>query len=312
MTIKLNANKKSQIRAFTLRELLLVIAIIAILAGIVIIAINPGRQLAQARNAQRASDLKALHSAVQQYYIDNLEWPNSLMTGSLQDVCLETDLLAANDCISLNSLVPNYLSAIPRDPLSTNTTGYQIAINPSSMNPVLTASMSFNDYNLEPINIGQEALATLIETVSDIEDALLRYKQDNGNFPLTPIDGIRLDELVDHYLLSYMNPVYDVTAGNLSATGISLNSSGIMYYNLEDTDLGTYDGQCVPHEMIDFAYQLYFYAIPSTTPSYFPGWYDSNSGDCIGSCPQVFQQVRDYTASERRGYCFPVRSYLFN
>ncbi len=58
-------NHKLTTRAFTLLEMLLVIAIIAILAGIVIIAINPGRQLAQARNAQRASDLRALHSAVQ-------------------------------------------------------------------------------------------------------------------------------------------------------------------------------------------------------------------------------------------------------
>ncbi len=55
---------KTHNQAFTLLEMLLVIAIIAVLAGIVIVAINPGRQLAQARNAQRSSDLRAIHSAV--------------------------------------------------------------------------------------------------------------------------------------------------------------------------------------------------------------------------------------------------------
>ena len=74
--------------AFTLLEMLLVIAIIAILAGIVIVAINPGRQMAQTRNAQRASDLRAIYSAVNQYYIDNLEWPGNLESYTeLTEIC---------------------------------------------------------------------------------------------------------------------------------------------------------------------------------------------------------------------------------
>jgi prepilin-type N-terminal cleavage/methylation domain-containing protein len=307
--MKKNLNKKE---GFTLLEMLIVIAVIAVLSAIVIIAINPARQLAQARNVQRASDIRTIYNAVQQYYIDNKEWPTSSLSSSLQDICLEEDTAAQNNCISLNILVPNYLSAIPRDPLSTDTTGYQIAINSNSQTPALTASLSFNDYNLEPINIGQDDLAEMIEIVSDIEDALLKYKQDNGNFPLTPIDGIRLDELVDNFLLSYMGPVYDFTGSNLSSTGISFSSAGVMYYNIENNDLTGYDGQCLPHDIVDFSYQLYFYALPETTPSYFPEWYDTNAGGCIGTCPTSFQQVRDYSASLNRGYCFPVRSYLFN
>ncbi len=75
-------------RAFTLLEMLLVIAMIAILAGIVIVAINPGRQLAAARNVARMSDLRAINSAVQQYYIDNRAWPAGLdQVNTLTEIC---------------------------------------------------------------------------------------------------------------------------------------------------------------------------------------------------------------------------------
>ena len=57
-------------RGFTLIELLLVMSIISILAGIVIVAINPSRQFASARNAQRRSDVKTILESIHQHAID--------------------------------------------------------------------------------------------------------------------------------------------------------------------------------------------------------------------------------------------------
>jgi type IV pilus assembly protein PilA len=58
-------------RGFTLLEVLLVVAIIAILAGIVIIAINPGKNLGDTRNSQRSADVNTIINGVYQYELDN-------------------------------------------------------------------------------------------------------------------------------------------------------------------------------------------------------------------------------------------------
>src|SRR5688572_11237398 len=66
----LNIKRNTQ-RGFTLLEVLLVVAVIAILAGIVIIAINPGKNLGDSRNAQRTADVNTVLNGVYQYALDN-------------------------------------------------------------------------------------------------------------------------------------------------------------------------------------------------------------------------------------------------
>lgn len=107
-------------KGFTLLEILLVVGIIAILAGIVIIAINPGKQLATVRNTERAANLKEINNAIQQYYIDHSSYPASI-PNSLEEICDTgaTTTPHSIDCtglVDLSILVPTYLVAIPSDP----------------------------------------------------------------------------------------------------------------------------------------------------------------------------------------------------
>ena len=71
---------------FTLLEILLVVAIIAILAGIVIVAINPAKQLGNARDSQRKSDISNIYKAVNQYLIDHGQIPTTITT-TLTPIC---------------------------------------------------------------------------------------------------------------------------------------------------------------------------------------------------------------------------------
>ena len=58
-------------KGFTLIELLIVIAIIAILAGVVFVSLNPLQRFEDARNAARWTDVTALLSAIKIDQVDN-------------------------------------------------------------------------------------------------------------------------------------------------------------------------------------------------------------------------------------------------
>lgn len=104
---------KQLTKGFTLIEILVVIGIIAVLAAIVIVAINPARQFAQARNTQRTSDVTAISNAIGQYMADNKGVLPVAITTSDQDISNS----AANLC---SILYPNYMTTgFPQDP-STN------------------------------------------------------------------------------------------------------------------------------------------------------------------------------------------------
>ncbi|MFA6099218.1 MAG: type II secretion system protein [Patescibacteria group bacterium] len=134
MNNRIFKSKAKKSRGFTLLELLVVIGIIGILAAIVIVAINPGRQFAQARNAQRWNDVNAILNSIHQYAVDNngvvpagIDGNNRVLgtDGSGCDsTCGDTlptpvpgPVTTEAACFDLDTLVvPDYLTAIPFDP----------------------------------------------------------------------------------------------------------------------------------------------------------------------------------------------------
>lgn len=104
---------KSLKRGFTLIELLVVIGILVVLFAIVLVAVNPTRQFAQARNTTRRSNVAAILNAIGQYSAENSGNLPAGITSTAQNI----SNTGANLC---GSLVPIYLASLPVDPQSTN------------------------------------------------------------------------------------------------------------------------------------------------------------------------------------------------
>lgn len=107
--MKLTSLNKKFNKGFTLIELLVVIGILAVLLSIVLIAINPARQFAQANNTQRRSDVLAILNAVHQYAADN----NGVLPAGISDTEANVADTGADIC---DILVSDYLAALPSDP----------------------------------------------------------------------------------------------------------------------------------------------------------------------------------------------------
>lgn len=109
---------------FTLIELLVVIGIIGILAAVVLVAVNPGRQFASARDTQRRSDLYGLTNAIYQYSVEN--------NGTIPNIITQTSQEVGTGGVNLGTmLVPTYIGSIPKDPSGGTdaATGYLIYRN---------------------------------------------------------------------------------------------------------------------------------------------------------------------------------------
>ena len=128
-------------KGFTMLEILLAVAAIAILAGIVIVAINPGKQLGNTRNSERRAEVNTILNAVYQFSIDNDGNLPAAITEDQAEICqtggvcedLSDECVIGGVCnhlVDLSSLTSSeeYVIAIPADPTgaSANGVGYEI------------------------------------------------------------------------------------------------------------------------------------------------------------------------------------------
>ena len=116
---------KKKNRGFTIIELLIVIGIIAILAAAVIIAINPGRQFEQARNATRWSHMNSIVNATYSYTIAEGGTFPGCIGGENEDSFVD-----ASEC-SGELVDGGYMSSIPQDPQvgSDTCSGYVVQLD---------------------------------------------------------------------------------------------------------------------------------------------------------------------------------------
>ncbi len=104
--------KKISKKGFTLIEILIVIGIIAILAAIVLVALNPARQFRLANDAQRQSNVNAILNAIGQYTVDH---KGTLPTGIPVGVA-NVKTISNGGADLCAQLVPLYLPGLPTDP----------------------------------------------------------------------------------------------------------------------------------------------------------------------------------------------------
>ena len=78
--LELRTNRQ---RGFTLLELIIVVAILAILALVTVLALNPGELFSRTRDARRLADLRALFGAIQIAFSEDVD-----LDGPLTDSCV--------------------------------------------------------------------------------------------------------------------------------------------------------------------------------------------------------------------------------
>lgn len=134
-----------QQKGFTLMEILLVIGLLAVLAVVVFVALDPAKRFQDTRNARRTTDIQNILSAVHTYVNDSKGTFPAAITSTEKQIGTATtgcaisgaggcNVTGATDCIDLSTALGSYLKSIPVDPNGTDAlTGYSIVKDANNM-----------------------------------------------------------------------------------------------------------------------------------------------------------------------------------
>ncbi|MEY2986261.1 MAG: hypothetical protein RJB24_490 [Candidatus Parcubacteria bacterium] len=154
----MNQNHRQKIKGFTLLEILLVIAAIGILATIVLVAINPNRQITKISASEAKYNVNSMYKALEQYNIDNGGvYPTALgLTNELKEVCntgaeqFDSTFTDCTNKVDLRSLVPTYISEIP---ITGELYTYSLGINEDNnrISVVVSENGLIQSFSINPI-----------------------------------------------------------------------------------------------------------------------------------------------------------------
>lgn len=146
-------------KGFTLIELLIVIGVIVILAGVIIVAVNPRRQFAMANNSRRWANINAVLNAVSQNIVDNRGiWTcasGALPASPTNMADPVADPVGYDIC---TCLAPTYLAELPVDPTTGSYTdctaynsGYSISQDAVTTRVTVSAPSAQSENGSSPV-----------------------------------------------------------------------------------------------------------------------------------------------------------------
>ncbi|MSR87375.1 type II secretion system protein [Candidatus Peribacteria bacterium] len=134
--------------AFTLIEILIVMAIVGILGSVTIMAVNPKKQFCEAQNAKRKSYVYEIKNGLFQYLIHEGEMLKEYETpdeGASEPKPVCAPGVNDSSCVDLSGLVPEYMAAVPKGISEPNPLWSEYRIIKTGFGQVIS-----NPYDIEP------------------------------------------------------------------------------------------------------------------------------------------------------------------